>query len=98
MTWQSLGTEVQQVFHELMGYEEYQQDLFSWAMRKRRTAAEAQQRYESKPAAIDKRRDRQRAYWARKHPPRKRHIVRPAAVREAHRLKMRERRAAARAA
>lgn len=31
-------TGIQQMFHELMGYEEYQQDLFSWAMRKRHAA------------------------------------------------------------
>jgi hypothetical protein len=26
---------IQQMFHELMGYEEYQQDLFSWMLRDR---------------------------------------------------------------
>jgi hypothetical protein len=35
VTWSSLGAEVQQVFHELMGYEEYQQDLFAWLLHER---------------------------------------------------------------
>lgn len=89
---------IQQLFHELMGYDEYQQDLFAWVMRKREAMRATQERYEAKPRAIEMRRARQRAYWKRKHPPKPRRIVRPVAVREAHRIKMAQRRAEARAA
>ena len=59
---------IQQMFHELSGYEEYQLDLFSYLLRKRQRIEDAQRRYETKPEAIEKRRARQRAYWRRKHP------------------------------
>jgi hypothetical protein len=67
-------------------------------MRKRAALAETQQRYESTERAVTLRRARQRAYWKRKHPSRPRRVVRDAAVREAHRLKMAARRAEARTA
>lgn len=86
---------IQQMFHELMGYEEYQLEMFGWVMRRREAARLRAQ--DETPRAIELRRARQRAYWKRKHPPVVRAYVNPPEKRERHRLRMQARRAEARA-